>query len=205
MSVCAHVVGSVAHPQRPEESVRCLALSPSASFSWGRVLPSPELTISARLAHQQAYKIHLSSSLPPMLQAHMVTPGFYVGVKHLNSGLRACTARAHIHWVISPAACLLVSWPWISFHVYLVYYRTKTPGYPKETQWKILKHGVIEQTQFWLYFKDVESGASFKFSFFYIGHGSFVGVAMVPSVSRGPCVCLWHRWEVMICFGHGAQ
>lgn len=32
MSVCAHVVGSVAHPQRPEEGVRCLALSLSASF-----------------------------------------------------------------------------------------------------------------------------------------------------------------------------
>lgn len=57
------------------------------------------------------------------------------------------------------------SWPQISFYMYLGYYRTKTPGYPKETQWKILKHGAIEQTQFWLHFKDVESGASFRFRF----------------------------------------
>lgn len=69
MYVCAHVVGSVAHPQRPQEGVGCLALSPSASFPRDRVLPSPKLTISARLAGS---KFTRSACLPcPLCYRHV--------------------------------------------------------------------------------------------------------------------------------------
>lgn len=68
--------------------------------------------LSDWLTGQQTPGVCLSLlPLTVQLQMHTATPGFYVGVRDLNSSSHACLANIFILWVISPT----------SFHVHIFF------------------------------------------------------------------------------------
>lgn len=77
---CVHVCVPCANTWRLEEYTMCLLYHSPHSFGKQGLSQNLKHSFQAMLVDRQAPRIYLTLSPTPVLQVHMVTPDFYVGI-----------------------------------------------------------------------------------------------------------------------------